>query len=104
MKTFDLVFSDGKRCRLIDMEGDGLPPTNFHDGYLVGFERNIPDPPAKIPWKKQQEGIWSCGLFILKRMEPGGFHCFWPGGSVEGGKDAVSAAVRENWKNVMMKC
>lgn len=103
MKTFDLTFSDGKRCRLIDMEGDGLPPTNFHEGYLVGFERVIEPPPAKLPWKKDGD-VWRIEGFTLRKLDGGRFRVEWDGGSVDGGKDDVSRAVRENWKDVMMRC
>ena len=100
MRSYDLVFSDGKRCRMIDMEGDGERPTNFDNqpGYLAEMERVIAPPPEKLPWRKDGD-VWRIGLFVLSKLESGRFRVEWPGGSMEGGKAEVSAAVRENWKD-----
>lgn len=96
MKFYDLEFSDGKRCRMIDPEGDGLAPTNFQPGYLVSMTRIIGVPPAKLPWKREGQ-VWRLGSFELVKLEAGRFRVTWPGGSVEGGKEEISQAVRENW-------
>lgn len=96
MKFYDLEFTDGKRCRMIDPEGDGLEPTNFHPGYMRSMTRVIGTPPAKLPWKRDG-AVWRIGSFELIRIEGGRFRVTWPSGSAEGGKDEISAAVRENW-------
>ena len=96
MKFYDLTFTDGKRCRMIDPDGDGLLPTNFQPGYLVAMDRIITPPPDKLPWRKDGD-VWRLGSFELVKLEPGKFRVSWPGGSAEGGKEEVSAAVRENW-------
>lgn len=96
MRFYDLTFTDGKRCRMIDPDGDGQLPTNFHPGYLLSCERIITPPPAKLPWKRDGN-VWRIGSFELTRLDTGLFRVTWPRGSVEGGKDIVSAAVRDNW-------
>lgn len=96
MKFYDLEFSDGKRCRMIDPDGDGLEPTNFQPGYMVSMTRIIGEPPAKLPWKRDGQA-WRIGSFELVKLESGRFRVTWPDGSAEGGKDEISQAVRENW-------
>lgn len=98
MNFYDLEFSDGKRCRMIDPDGDGLEPTNFQPGHLIGMTRVIGEPPDRLPWKRQTATLWTLGRFALSRLPDGTFHCFWPGGEVTGGKEEISAAVRENWQ------
>lgn len=83
---------------MIDPDGDGLEPTNFQPGYLVSMTRIIGEPPIKLPWKRQTATLWTLGLFALSKLPDGTFHCFWPGGEVTGGKEEISAAVRENWQ------
>lgn len=105
MKIFDLSFSDGKSCRVIDPdpsedEGESLRSYRamFQPGYLLGMERVIVPPPAKLPWQQQAKGLWTLGLFVLKRLDAETFHCLWPGGEVTGDKDEISAAVRIHWQ------
>lgn len=104
MKIFDLSFSDGKTCRVIDPDPDDDESESlrsygamFQPGYMVGMEQVIAPPPAKLPWKQQAKGLWTLGLFVLKRMDAHTFHCFWPGGEVTGDKDEISATVRLHW-------
>jgi len=104
MKIFDLSFSDGKTCRVIDPnpeEDETLSLCSyqamFKPGYLVSMDRAISPPPAKLPWQQQAKGLWTLGLFVLKRLDVETFHCFWPGGEVTGDKDEVSATVRLHW-------
>lgn len=101
MKIFDLSFSDGKTCRVIDPDpiedaAESLRSYQamFQPGYLVSMEQVIVPPPAKLPWKQHAKGLWTLGLFVLKRLDAETFHCFWPGGEVTGDKDEVSATVR----------
>lgn len=96
MKFYDLEFADGKRCRMIDPDGDGLAPTNFQPGYMVSMTRIIGDPPAKLPWKRVANDRWKLHNFTL-RKDGKLWRLSWPGGGVYGDKDHVSAAVRENW-------
>ena len=104
MKVFDLTFADGKRCRSIVMEPSedeaidraGIASI-FHDGYVAGISRIVAPPPEKLPWKRTHPGRWELGQFALMKKADGTFHCFWPGGEVTGGKDEISAAVRQNW-------
>lgn len=103
MHIYDLTFADGKRCRSIVME----PTTEqedcagmrsmFRDGYVLTMDRIIPPPPARLPWRRDGD-CWRIGLFELRRLESGLFRVTWPGGSVEGGKEEVSAVVRGNWR------
>lgn len=104
MKIFDLSFSDGKSCRVIDPHPDEDEAGSlrsyqamFQPGYLVSMDRAISPPPAKLPWQQQAKGLWTLGLFVLKRMNAETFHCFWPGGEVAGDKDEISATVRLHW-------
>lgn len=102
MHILDLTFSDGRACRCIVME----PTTDeedqngirsiFHDGYLTGIERRIPECPEKLPWRRVSPGQWTLHRFTLSKHAYG-WLVEWPGGSVSGGKDEVSAAVRKNW-------
>lgn len=101
MKIFDLAFSDGKTCRVIDPDPDEESAESlrsyqamFQPGYLVGMERIISPPPAKLPWQQQKKGLWTLGLFVLKRLDAETFHCSWPGREVTGDKDEISATVR----------
>ncbi len=98
MKSYDLTFADGKACRMIDPEGDGLAPTNFQPGYLISMTRVIGYPPSKLPWRRDGS-VWRIGSFELTKLEAGRFRVTWPGGSDEGGKDDISAVVRENWSD-----
>jgi hypothetical protein len=97
MHSYDLVFADGKRCRYLDPDEDGLIPSNFHSGYLVSVERIIPPIPEKLPWRRTGAKEWRIGKFVLVRLDDG-FEVSWPGGSACGGKEEVSKAVRENWR------
>lgn len=103
MKVFDLDFTDGKRCRCIVMEPlddedadkKGVQSI-FHPGYVTGMRRIIAPPPEKLPWKRDGD-VWRMHRFELRKLESGSFRCEWPDGSIEGGKDAISSAVREHW-------
>jgi len=102
MHNYNLTFTDGKRSRCIVME----PKTEAEDsagiasifcGRLAGIERIIPDCPEKLPWKRDpSSGCWRLHRFTL-RKDGAQWVVEWPGGSAAGGKDEVSAAVRENW-------
>lgn len=103
MNFYDLTFSDGKTGRCIVMEPDADPAVDvagvhsiFHDGYLASMTRVIGDPPARLPWKRDGQA-WRLGSFELIKLDGGRFRVTWPNGSEEGGKDEISAAVRENW-------
>ncbi len=103
MKIFDLSFSDGKTCRVIDPDPDDDAEESlrsyrmmFKPGYLLGMTRIIAPPPERLPWARAADG-WMIGGFTLSKMADGSFHCFWPGGEVTGDKDVISSAVRENW-------
>lgn len=103
MKVFDLDFTDGKRCRCIVMEPLDDEDSDkkgvqsiFHPGYVTGMRRIIAPPSEKLPWKREGD-VWRLHRFELRKFESGSFRCEWPGGSVEGGKDAISSAVREHW-------
>ena len=105
LKIFDLTFSDGRTCRVIDPDpiedaGESLRSYQamFQPGYLVGMEQVIAPPPAKLPWVRQTNTLWTLNLFALSRLGPDLFHCFWPGGEVTGDKDEISATVRLRWQ------
>lgn len=104
MKIFDLSFSDGRTCRVIDPDPEGNAEESlrgyqsmFQPRYLVGMVQVVAPPPTKLPWKRVANGRWVMGSFELIRSVSGVFHCTWPGGEVAGNKDIISAAVRENW-------
>jgi len=103
VKIYDLTFTDGKSCRHIvprpqETEEEELRITAMiFCGRLASMERIIAPPPTKLPWQQQKKGLWTLGLFVLKRLDAETFHCFWPGGEVTGDKDEVSATVRLNW-------
>lgn len=101
MKIYDLSFSDGKSCRVIDPNPDEDESESlrsyqamFQPGYLISMERVIAPPPAKLPWQQQKKGLWTLGLFVLRRLGDDEFECSWPGRQVVGDKDAISATVR----------
>jgi len=96
MHTYHLIFADGKTCTMLDPDEEGLVPCNFKPGYLVSMTRVIAAAPTKLPWVRDGQ-VWRIGSFELTRLEAGLFRVTWTGGSSEGGKDEVSAAVRENW-------
>lgn len=109
MHIYDLSFADGKSCRCIVMQpcedsADDVRGVTgiFRPDYLQAMTRVIAPAPAKIPWKKQSPSLWTCGLFALSKLDADRFHCFWPGGEITGGKDEVSAAVRNNWSKGML--
>lgn len=103
MLIFDLTFTDGKACRYLCPDPEATEATErgsleaIFCGRLASMVRIIAPPPEKLPWKRQHATLWTLGLFALSRLPNGEFHCFWPGGEVTGGKDEISAAVRENW-------
>lgn len=105
MQIYELKFSDGKSCTCLipdPLDSDEANENDlrgiFQPGYMVAADRVIPRPPTKLPWKQARKGVWTLGLFVLKRLEPEVFHCFWPGGEVTGCKDVISAAVRLHWE------
>ena len=105
MNFYDLTFADGKTGRCIIMEPEEDPAIDvagvhsiFAPGYLVTMDRVIAPPPARLPWKRVANDRWELHRFTLTRISAGYFYLTWPDGSTEGGKDHVSATVRENWK------
>ena len=103
MKIYDLTFTDGKQCRHIvpdpqDTEEEEFRITqSIFCGRLKSMERIVTPPPTKLPWQQQKKGLWTLGLFVLKRLDADNFHCSWPGCEVIGDKDAISATVRLRW-------
>ena len=103
MHIYELTFIDGKSCRHIvpepqDTEEEELRITAaMFCGSLKSMERIFAPPPTKLPWQQQRKGLWTLGLFVLKRLDVETFHCFWPGGEATGDKDKISAAVRLHW-------
>jgi hypothetical protein len=103
MKIYDLFFTDGRQCRHIvpqpqETEEEELRITQaIFCGRLASMVRIIAPPPEKLPWEQQRKGLWTLGLFILKRLDAEAFQCSWPGGEVIGDKDEISATVRLNW-------
>lgn len=106
MKIYDLEFTDGKRCRYIaaqpeDSEQEELQGLrDMFCGRLVSMTRIIAPAPTKLPWKRDGS-VWRIAGFTLSKRGDK-FHCEWPGGEIVGGKDEVSAAVRESWQNVVL--
>lgn len=103
MRIYDLTFTDGRSCRHIVPEPQKTEEEEFRItaiifcGRLASMTRIIAPPPDKLPWKQQKKGLWTLGLFSLKRLDSGEFECSWPGNSFTGNKDAVFATVRLNW-------
>lgn len=102
MRVYDLTFTNGKSCRCIipDPEGEDVELAGLKDmfgGRLESMKRIIAPPPDKLPWVRKGEE-WRLHSFVLRRIYAGVFRLDWPGGSIEGGKDEVSAAARENWE------
>ncbi len=105
MHVYDFQFSDGKTCRVIDPDPDDDAEESlrsyrmmFKPGYLISMEQVIAPPPAKLPWVRQTNTLWTLNLFALSRIGPDEFLCFWPGGEVTGDKDEISATVRLRWQ------
>lgn len=100
MNAYDICLTTGKSFRMLDPDADSLAEimqaqrAKFGDE-LLSVSRVIPPIPDKLPWKRC-EGGWQIGRFRLTKGD-GDFTVSWPGGSVTGGKDEVSAAVRNNW-------
>lgn len=107
MQILDLTFSDGRACRCIVME----PTTDaedqagirsiFCEGYLVSIERQIPQCPEKLPWRRDRsspEPLWRLARFEL-RKDGDQWRLGWPFGSITGSRDEVSAGVRDNWRD-----
>lgn len=108
MHIYDLSFTDGKVCRHIvpqpqETEEEELRITQaIFCGRLKSMERIITPPPAKLPWVRQTNTLWTLNLFALSRLGPDEFHCFWPGGEVTGDKDEISATVRLHWEEGLL--
>lgn len=105
LKIFDLSFSDGRTCRVIDPDPEGNAEESlrgyqsmFQPGYLVGMVQVVAPPPTKLPWKRDGSK-WRIGDFgLMKNTASNEFILSWPGGAlVSKSKDEISAAVRENW-------
>jgi hypothetical protein len=107
MKIFDLTFSDGRTCRVIDPDpiedaDESLRSYQavFKPGYLVGMQRIVAPPPEKLPWSRTADG-WAIGAFALTSKGVGSekeFVLTWPGGILASkSKEEVSAAVRLHW-------
>lgn len=107
MKVFDLDFIDGKFCRCIVMEPlddedadkKGVQSI-FHPGYVTGMRRIIAPPPEKLPWKRSGD-VWHLHRFELRKLYEFRFALSWPGGSLEGSKEEISAAVRRHWSEAV---
>lgn len=108
MLIFDLTFTDGKACRYLcpDPEATEISERASLEaifcGRLKSMERIIAPPPAKLPWVRQTNTLWTLNLFALSRLGPDQFHCFWPGGEVTGDKDEISATVRLHWEEGLL--
>ena len=104
MLIYDLTFTDGKQCRHIvpepqDTEEEELRITQaIFCGRLASMERIVTPPPTKLPWQQQKKGLWTLGLFVLRRLGDDEFECSWPGRQVVGDKDAISATVRLHYQ------
>lgn len=101
MNIYDLKFSDGTSCRMLDPEAQSLEAIiaaqeGQFGGRLTGVHRIIPPIPDKLPWKRCGENEWRLANFTLIR-DGDGFQVSWPSGSARGGRDEISAAVRDNW-------
>lgn len=103
MHIYDLTLSTGKRCRCLvmdpqgeDIDQDGIRSI-FREGQVASLERIVMPPPERLPWRRDGK-VWRIGRFELRKLEGGEFVVTWPGGEVRGGKDQVSAAVREHWR------
>lgn len=105
MKSYDLAFSDGKRCRCLipepaETEAEDIASVSgifTAPGYLVSVQRYIPPIPAKLPWRRDNAaGCWRLARFELRKA-CGEFALAWPGGSMTGTKDQVRQAVEDNW-------
>lgn len=102
MRVYDLTFTNGQSCRCIIPEPqsedvDLAELKGMFCGRLESMKRIIAPPPDKLPWVRKGDE-WRLHSFVLKRIDAGAFKLEWPGGSFEGGRDEVSAAVRENWE------
>lgn len=103
MLIFDLTFTDGKACRYLCPDPEATEAIErasleaIFCGRLASMDRIITPPPARLPWVRQTNTLWTLNLFALSRIGPDEFHCFWPGGEVTGDKDEISATVRLRW-------
>lgn len=102
MHIYDLTFTDGKTCRCIipepESEAQELASMQamFGGDRLKSMTRIVAPPPEKLPWKRSGDK-WVLHRFELRKLESGYFRCEWPGGSIEGGGEEISAGVRANW-------
>ena len=109
MKIFDLTFSDGRTCRVIDPDpiedaAESLRSYQavFKPGYLVGMQRIVAPPPEKLPWKRDGDG-WKLGDFRLSKRfddetQKTRFLLKWPGNEFAShDKDEISEAVHLHW-------
>lgn len=105
MRSYDIVFSDGKKCRCLapeegaeEQDRAALADIFCRDGHIVSITRCIPPVPEKLPWRLDRAAkCWRLGRFVLTKPDGGKLRLEWPGGQLEGGKDEVRAAVVENW-------
>lgn len=105
MRSYDIVFSDGKRCRCLAPEDEtaeqdmaALADIFCREGYIVSITRCIPPIPEKLPWRLDRAAkCWRLGQFVLTKLEDGALRLEWPGGHMEGSKEEVRQAVVENW-------
>lgn len=104
MQIFNLTFADGKSCTCLipePLDSDAANESDlsgiFQPGYMLSADRIITPPPTKLPWRQHSKGLWTLGLFVLRRLDADTFHCSWPGGEATGDKDEISATVRLHW-------
>lgn len=104
MKVFDLKFNDGRTCRAIALETEPTDQADidslirkFGADRVTSVQRVFPPPPARLPWERQSNSVWTLGLFILTRVEAGVMRLNWPDGELVGDKEEISATVRMNW-------
>lgn len=104
MKVFDLKFTDGRTCRAIALETEPTDQADidslirkFGADRVTSVERVFPTPPARLPWERQSNSVWTLGLFVLTRVEAGVMSLTWPDGELVGDKEEISAVVRMNW-------
>lgn len=110
MRIFDLSFSDGRTCRVIDPDPEGSAEESlrgyqsmFQPGYLVGMVQVVAPPPTKLPWKRVANDRWELNGFKLRRCkdDPDGSKVWCLNYADQTlyatSKDDISTAVREHW-------
>ena len=111
MRVYDLLFTDGKSCRHIvpdpqPTEAEELRITQMiFCGRLAAMTRIIAPPPDKLPWKRVANDRWEMPGFTLYRCEDqskGKWCLAFLDRTIYANESAdISAAVRNNWANVV---